>query len=181
MSMKKMFVVVMCLVFALGMLAQTDPKAKARVAEIRKLYKEAHDAMAYHDSLAMDGLPHDKIVVDGNYMVSGAGPRHEVITFHLSGDFDEERGSDWYDVYFVTRTYNVGAHQFYEEYLYDNNGAPCFCYLHGTDDADARFYWDGDRLIHQDVKGEYVPHIDSITRYANGLKTVFDTLTNYAP
>ena len=179
MLMKMFFVLITCLVGALGMQAQTTPEAKARVNEIRQLYKDAWGAVAYYDTLAMDGLPSSRMVVESDYMVSGAGPRHDTVTYYLSGDFDEEKGYEYFETYFITRKYNISDLEYYEEYLFDSKRNPCFVYWRCSDGLEARFYWDEKgKLIHTITKGEEVPEAEFYLRYANKLKDAFNTLIN---
>ena len=177
--MRKLMLLIVVLVCGLCTQAQNSPAAKERVAEIRQMYKDAWGAVAYYDTLAMDGLPSSRMVVESDYMVSGAGPRHDTVTYYLSGDFDEEKGYEYFETYFITRKYNISDLEYYEEYLFDSKRNPCFVYWRCSDGLEARFYWDEKgKLIHTITKGEEVPEAEFYLRYANKLKDAFNTLIN---
>ena len=178
--MRKLFVLMTALVWALSLQAQQSAEDKARVAEIRQLYKEAWESVAYYDTLAMDGLPHSRMVVESEYMAAGSGPRHETLTYFFSVDFDEEKGPNYAEPYLVTRKYNIDTFQYYEEYLFDRKRNPCFEYFRCSDGIEARYYWDEKgRLVNSSFEGEEMSDADTCLRYARGLKKAFDALMNY--
>ena len=177
--MRKLMLLIVVLVCGLCAQAQNSPSAKERVAEIRQLYKDAWGAVAYYDTLAMDGLPSSRMVVENDYMAAGAGPRHETTTYFFSIDYDEEIDGEYAEIYLITRKYNIDAFQYYEDYLYDQKGKPCFLYWRCSDEAEARYYWDEKgKLVHSVTKGEDLPTVDNCMRYANGLKVAFNLLMN---
>lgn len=177
--MRKLIVMLFALFGAMGVLAQDSPEARQRVAEIRQLYKDAWAAVAYYDTLAMDGLPSSRMVVENDYMASGAGPHHDTVTYFYSVDYDEEKDGDYAEIYLITRKYNIGGFQYYEEYLYDSKGKPCFLYWRCSEGVEARYYWDEKgRLVHSVTKGGELPPVAFYLKYAGDLKTAFNTLMN---
>ena len=70
--------------------AQTSPEAKARVAEIRKMYAGAKEIMANKKKAE---VPPDETVVTSNYMAPGGGPTKDVTHYYYSGEFDENLGN----------------------------------------------------------------------------------------
>lgn len=177
--MRKLIILITALAWATGMEAQKTAEAKARVDEIRQLYKEAWEAVAYYDTLAMDGLPKSRMVVESDYMASGSGPRHEIITYFFSVDFDEERYAEYAEPYLVTRKYNIDDSQYYEEYLYDRKGKPCFVYWRNSDGDEARYYWsEKGELVNSITGDKEVPSTDYYLYRAGKLKMAFDAMMN---
>lgn len=167
------------LLLSSSLYAQTSASAKARVAEIRKMYAEIKD---YRQSLKTAELPPNEMVITNDYMAAGAGPIHEVYSYYYSGDFDENLDVQVYKVHFITRKYNVGARQFYEELLYNGDGTLAFYYEKG-DDGEVRYYFDKGTKIHEIVKGkdsrkEYGTDLLLLHRYAAELSNAFSLLMN---
>ena len=156
--------------------AQTSPAAKARVAEIRKLYAQAKEVIAYKKEAE---LPPDEMVITNDYMAAGTGPIKETYRFYYSGGFNEDVGRDTYEPYFITRKYNVGAREFYEEILYDNQGIMVFVFKK-SGDSEMRYYFDKGALLHPIVKGEKTWEDDPnfLQRYASELVQSFNLLMN---
>lgn len=158
--------------------AQNTPEAKARVAEIRKLYTNAKESIAFRKEAE---LPPDEMVINNSYMAAGAGPIKEVYHYYYSGDYKEDFG-DFYEVYFITHSHNVGAMEYYEEVLYDNDGAPAFYYEHSPE-GEFRYYFDKWKVIHEistgkDPRKEYDEELLLLQRYCADLTNAFNSLMN---
>ena len=158
---------------ALLLLLVSAPAQQDQVAQVRKLYAEAKERMA---SKKKAELPPDETVVTSNYMAAGAGPIKDVIHYFYSGDFDETLGADYHKLYFITRKYNVGAREYYEEFLF-NEGSLVF-YFNKQEANETRYYWGRDGFLHEVVKGEPVMDWVFASRLANDLKDAFDKLMN---
>ena len=160
--------------------AQNSTAAKNRVAEIKNMYSEVKKMKEYRKEAE---LPPDEMVITNEYMAAGAGPIKEVYHYYYSGDFNEDLGADFYELHFVTRSYNVGAINHYEEYLYDKKGLLAF-YFEKIESNETRYYFDNGKLIHSIIKGEESQwrEIDSdllmLHRYAADTQNAFNLLMN---
>lgn len=100
---------------ALQMVA-SEP-ADAVIAHIRSEYNKAHAAMKENARHSPD---RSDMVTTLHYMVPGCGPTTETLQFFFRmKQYGEEQFVD-YQLYFVTRKYNVAARKYYEEYLFDD-------------------------------------------------------------
>jgi hypothetical protein len=145
----------------------------AHVANIRKLYAQAKELMAQKPK---EGLPPNETVVTSNYMAAGAGPVKDVTHYYYNGDFDENLGAEYYTPYFMSRKYNVGAREYYEEFLYDK-GSLVFYFCKSQND-ETRFYWGAGGFFHEDIKGQKLMDEVYASRLAYDLKDAFDKLMN---
>ena len=96
--------------------AQSSPQAKARVAEIRKMYAAAKDLV---EKNGKGNTPRSDTEIVSQYVVPGTGPTKEVIHYYYELQTDEDLGVPFYQSYLITRKYNVAAREFYQEFLYD--------------------------------------------------------------
>ena len=178
--MKKINLFLMLLFCALSMKAQTTAAAKNRVAAIKKMYSQVAESKKYRKETE---LPPDEMVIKNDYMAAGAGPIHEEYHYFYSGDFNEEVGADLYEVFFITHKYNVGAIDFYEELLFDNDGTLAFFYQK-QDTNETRYYFDKGKLVHSIVKGqesnwrEIDDDLQMLLRYASDNVASFNLLMN---
>lgn len=145
----------------------------AQVAKIRKMYAEAKEVMANKKKAE---VPLDETVVTSNYMAPGAGPIKDVTHYFYTGEFDENLGNVYYTPYFMTRKYNVGAREYYEEFLYDK-GSLVFYFCKSQND-ETRYYWGVGGFFHEDIKGQKMMDEVFASRLANDLKDAFDKLMN---
>lgn len=159
----------MLLFFLVGTLLAQN----VQVAQIRKLYAQAKETMAQKKKAE---LPPDETVVTSNYMAAGAGPIKDVTHYFYSGNFDENLGNQYYTPYFITRKYNVGAREYYEEFLFDK-GSLVF-YFNKSQNDETRYYWGSGGFFHQDVKGQKMMDEVFATRLANDLMEAFHRLMN---
>ena len=121
------------------------------------------------------GVPAETIVTS-NYMAPGAGPVKDVTHYYYSGDFDENLGNVYYTPYFISRKYNVGARDFYEEFLFDK-GDLVF-YFSKSENDEIRYYWGPDGFFHEVIKGKKTMDEVFANRLAHDLKDAFDKLMN---
>ena len=157
-----------------GIMSAQSPSANDVVAGIRKKYAQAKEMQDYRKKAE---LPPDETVVTSNYMAAGAGPVKDVTHYYYSGDFDETLGRDFYKVYFMTRKYNVGARDFYQEFLFDDEGSMIF-FFEKSDTNETRYYWGKDGLAKEDVKGERMTDEIIANRLSYELKNAFNLLMN---
>ena len=166
--MRKIAAFMLVFLLATGVQAQN-----AQVTKIRKLYAEAKEVMANKKKAE---LPLDETTVSSNYMAPGAGPIKDVTHYYYSGDFDENLGNVYYTPYFITRKYNVGAREYYEEFLFDK-GSLVFYFCKSQDD-ETRYYWGIGGFFHEAVKGQKLMDEVFASRLANDLTEAFHRLMN---
>lgn len=184
--MKKITVLLLFCCSLLASFAQSSAKAKGRVAEVRKLYAEAKDRMAYNDQ-------EDYPAVSGMettyyYMAPGAGPIKHYVKYYL--DSEEKEGEILrYRPYFVSDSYNSGARKIYEEYLLDEETSKLFfAYTYeengdGTTNEERYYFYKDGTLAHKDAKvnekwGTYSNEKYVKSRAAN-LTKAFDLMLNH--
>ena len=165
--MRKKTLFIALLVLSTAAQAQSD----ARVTEIRKLYAEVKQAI---ELKIQDGSPHDDMVVSLDYMAPGAGPIKDITHYYYDGEYDEEARTVVYRPNFITRKYNVGAMEFYEEFLFDD-GSLVF-YFCKQEDNETRYYWGLSGYLREDIKGERLSSPNSAASDANLMKDVFQTM-----
>lgn len=166
--MKKLFFMVTVLMACTMVQAQDT-----QVANIRKMYAEAKEVMANKKKAE---LPLDETVVTSNYMAPGAGPIKDVTHYYYSGELDENLGNVYYTPYFITRKYNVGAREYYEEFLFDKGGL--LFYFNKSQNDETRYYWGPNGFFHEVVKGQKMMDEVFAARLANDLTEAFHKLMN---
>ena len=145
----------------------------AQVAKIRQMYTEAKSRMADKKKAK---VPLDETVVTSNYMAPGAGPVKDVTHYFYSGEFDEDLGNVFYTPYFITRSYNVGAREFYEEFLFDK-GCLAF-YFSKSQNDETRYYWGAGGFFHEVIKGQKQMDEVFASRLSHDLVEAFNRLMN---
>ena len=136
--------------------AQVSAKAKARVAEVRKLYTEAKEAMAYNDQEDYPAVSNMETTY--YYMAPGAGPIKHYIKYYLNTEETDEGVILGYHPYFVSDSYNSGGRRIYEEYLFDSKtGRLVFAYAYeengdATKNEGRYYYYKEGGLAHKDVQ-----------------------------
>ncbi len=163
-------VTTLLLLFVCSMTMQAQ---NAQLADIRKKYAEAKEIMANKKKAE---LPPDETVVTSHYMAPGAGPVKDVTHYFYTGEFDENLGNVYYTPYFITRKYNVGAREYYEEFLF-NKGNLVFYYNKSQND-ETRYYWGQNGFFHEIVKGQKMMDEVFAARLANDLTEAFHRLMN---
>ena len=172
--MKKLLTMLLLLT-AIGVQAQTGAAKKA-VDSIREQYAEAKQNIAYNDK---SEETRNQMTVNISHMVAAIGHQEKVVTYYFFTDFDEDADDYISKPYFITVTYNVAARKFYEEYLLKDNGDVIFAYLSGesNDPAvgrfEARYYWENDQLVHQQLKGDEMESETGAFDQAQRLKEAF--------
>lgn len=166
--MKKLFFMVTVLMACTMVQAQDT-----QVANIRKMYAEAKEVMANKKKAE---VPPDETVVTSNYMAPGAGPVKDVTHYYYTGEFDENLGNVFFTPYFITRKYNVGAREYYEEYLFDKDEL-VFYFIKSQDD-ETRYYWGPNGFFHELIKGQKQMDEAFASRLAQELTSAFNNLMN---
>ena len=172
MTSKPMKKIVLSIILCLCALGSVQAQ-NAQVANIRKMYAEAKEIIANKKKAE---VPPDETVVTSNYMAPGAGPIKDVTHYFYSGEYDENLRNVYYTPYFITRSYNVGARDFYEEFLFDK-GSLVF-YFSKSQNDETRYYFGAGGFFHEVVKGEKQMDEVFASRLANDLVEAFHRLMN---
>lgn len=167
--MKKIVLSIILCLCALGSVQAQN----AQVANIRKMYAEAKEIIANKKKAE---VPPDETVVTSNYMAPGAGPIKDVTHYFYSGEYDENLRNVYYTPYFITRSYNVGARDFYEEFLFDK-GSLVF-YFSKSQNDETRYYFGAGGFFYEVIKGEKQMDEVFASRLANDLVEAFHRLMN---
>lgn len=181
--MTRYFITYIVLLMALTTLpSHAQDMTKAEMADIRAAYSAAKEQIDRNSRAQEQNVPRSDMEVVSHYVVPGCGPTEEVIRYYFTLGEDPVLGTPMYNVYFITRSYNVAARKFYQEFLFD--GLECnllFFYQRndalegGTDET--RYYY-GNSGIHMSIKG--TADLDEVfaTRLATELTNAFSLLMN---
>jgi hypothetical protein len=172
MTSKPMKKIVLSIILCLCALGSVQAQ-NAQVANIRKMYAEAKEIIANKKKAE---VPPDETVVTSNYMAPGAGPIKDVTHYFYSGEYDENLRNVYYTPYFITRSYNVGARDYYEEFLFDK-GSLVF-YFSKSQNDETRYYFGAGGFFHEVIKGEKQMDEVFASRLANDLVEAFHRLMN---
>ena len=166
-----------CAVLALVAAAeQPDPV----ISSIRDAYQQAKENMKKNKGMG------NEMVTTLNYTTYGKGKTTETLHFY----FETVRGTymlvedgdphfNYYPLYFITRSYNIGKQKYYEEYLFDASSQRLlFALTQDYDESgkrfDRRFYFHDGNLYN--VIGPEATEfmIDVVTYQASELQHAFD-------
>lgn len=183
--MKRIVLIFICICSLLTAGAQNK---SARVAEIRKMYTQAKQDIANGQKMAKEGHPANETVVNSNYMVPGSGPGKTVTHYYYTLQEDENLGRFFFTPYFITNSYNVAAHKYYQEFLFDKEGSLVFYYEKNNQsgkDEETRFYFgneqqgaDDDGLVQEINSGSRTIEPPFACRIGNELTNAFHFLMN---
>ena len=122
-----LFVFMLFLAFSLPAMAQNkDPKMEARIQLARDKYAEGKDLVAQNEDKETP-FNYATVVRKQNWPATGQRTEETKFYYNEIGN-EEEPDLKGYALRMVCNTYNVAARNYYEEYLYDNNGRPLFYY-----------------------------------------------------
>ncbi len=156
---------------------QADPI----ISSIQTAYQQAKESMKKNKGMG------NEMVTTLDYTVRGNGKTTEKLHFFyntVQGTYWLDEGDDrdphfnYYPLYFVTRSYNIGKKKYYEEYLYDTNQRLIFALTQDYDENgkrfDRRFYFQDGSLYHI-IGPEPTPFmVDNVIYQANDLRLAFD-------
>lgn len=129
--MKKQTVIILLLLLGLAIPAvaqKKDKKVEERVQLARDRYAEGLETIATIKDYEKNDIPavnYTTVVRKENWGGSGMTVDKMEFYFNALEDEDESRPHG-YTILMVRRTYNVGSTDFFEEYLYDEDGNPLF-------------------------------------------------------
>ena len=168
--------------------AQSSPEAKARVAEIRKMYAAAKEDISNSQKMVKERQPGNETVVNSNYMLPGTGPGKCVTHYYYKLNYEEELDRYFFTPYFITNSYNVAAHKYYQEFLFDKEGDLVFYYERNNQsgkDEETRFYFGteaqgakDDGLVHEINSKDRQMEPPFAYRVAYELTSAFNNLMN---
>lgn len=178
--MKRFSLTVALALMAVFMFAQevTD----AEIAAIRAAYNHAKEQIELNNQAEEQNVPRSDMEVVSHYIIPGCGPTEEVIRYYFMLDEDPETGECFYTPYFITRSYNIAARKFYQEFLFDEyNLQLLFFYQHndgiGSGPDEMRYYYVENR-IHKSITGNQETDEIYAARTADDLKNAFYILMN---
>ena len=181
--MKRILSLTIALAFAIAMTAGNNKQ----IERIRAIYNDVHEHIAMAEE---EPMVTNQMSIDIDQMYPGSGPHKEHITFYFTClDFSEEDQSEdgsinWQsDLKFVTQSFNIGAHEYYCEYLYDpETGEPLFALFTYDDDESGqkqsvRFYFDKGKLfqtIPAKISDEWPTSVNDRLYNFKHLKDIFE-------
>ena len=171
----KKLIFIMALMLPVVAQAQND-----QVAQIRKQYAEAKKQVALIDK---EPAPMDfgHTVVTSNYTMAGSGSVKETIHYYYRGKTDARTEEFYLFPFLVTRKYNIGADDHYEEYLYNECGDGIVFFFQKSAYGETRYYWNtcaDVNFFHEDIKGDRGLDEVFAARQAADFRQAFDKLMN---
>ena len=161
---------------------QAQEVTKAEMASIRSAYSAAKEQIERKSRAQEQNVPRSDMEIVSHYVVPGCGPTEEVIHYYFTLGEDPVLGTPVYNIYFITRTYNVAARKFYQEYLFGDEESGLLFFFQSNDALDGstdetRYYYSKSG-IHKSIKG--TAELDEVfaSRKADELKTAFTLLMN---
>ncbi len=158
----------------------TSAWAQRSIADIRKAYKQQKELMAQmSDDFPAEGIPPQYYQLRVAQNLPGTGVHQEDVRFYYSGhpSADEDDPYPTHALTYASASYNFAARQFWEEYLYDDDGRVCFIYAR-TPDVDfpkiheLRIYLEGNRLLRFSAKE--APDASALEGDADAFKQVYE-------
>ena len=178
--MKRFNLTIILSLIALFMFAQNVTDAE--ISAISAAYRNAKEQVELTSHAQEQNVPRNDMEIVSHYVIPGCGPTDETIHYYFTFNEDLETGECFYHPYFITRSYNVAARKFYQEFLFDMQEAQLlFFYQHndaidGTTD-ETRYYY-GKNGTSQTIKGAIEMDEVFAARLADDLKTAFNHIMN---
>ncbi len=130
--------------------------AQTTVEDIRKAYNSIKDELA--EMMKEDGMPAAYCQLHVAQNLPGTGPHFEDVLFYW-GDNDDDEIYPTHYVRYASTKYNYAAREFYEEYMFDQQGNTLFIYARTPDFDfangliyDFRFYFNKGKVMSVIVK-----------------------------
>lgn len=165
----------------MAMLMYAQEVTDAEIAAIRAAYRNAKEQVELNSHAQEQDVPRNDTEVVSHYVILGCGPTEEVVRYYFTLDEDPETGVCFYTPYFITRSYNVAARKFYQEFLFNGDAELLFFFQSndaldvGTDQT--RYYY-GQHGTRQAVTGTVPMDETFAARLADDLKSAFNLLLN---
>jgi hypothetical protein len=139
--------------------------AQGTVERIRQLYADMRQTISERGE---DAYPEEYYRLNIVQNLPATGRHVEDVTMYFTDDEVDEVYPP-HHLLFATVKYNFAVREFYEEYLFDDDGHLLFAYGRlPQDDAtfrELRLYWNGDRLEHVIVKAQTPDSADFKVEY----------------
>lgn len=180
MNMTKSFItIIMCLTAAFAL--QSQEVTQDEIAGIRAAYSAAKEQMELNSHADEMNVPRSDMEISSHYVIPGSGPTEDIIHYYFTMDDDPETGAYVYKPYLITRSFNIAARKFYQEFLFDKETTLLFFFqsndtLEG-DIAETRFYY-GQHGVQKSVKGEATLDEELCLQSAYELTNAFNLLMN---
>ncbi|MBR1463841.1 MAG: hypothetical protein IJ604_10795 [Prevotella sp.] len=168
---------ILAIVLALPLMAEAQ---NAQVTLIRKQYAEAKQQVALIEK-GTSSMGFGHTVVTSNYTMPGSGPVKETIHYYYRGKTDDRTEEFYLFPFLVTRNYNIGADDHYEEYLYNECGDGIAFFFQKNAYGETRYYWNtcaDKNFFHEDIKGNRGLDEVFAARQAADFRAAFDKLMN---
>ena len=181
--MTRYFITVIVLLGALmAVPMRAQEVTKAEIDGIRAAYSAAKEQIERNSHAQEQNVPRSDMEIVSHYVVPGCGPTEEVIHYYFTLGDDPVLGTPVYNIYFITRSYNVAARKFYQEFLFDGPECGLQFFFQSNDALDGgndetRYYY-GKNGVHKIIKG--TADLDEVfaTRLASELTGAFSLLMN---
>ncbi|MBR4271625.1 MAG: hypothetical protein IKQ30_16025 [Bacteroidales bacterium] len=191
--MKKIFLTLLTIALCTAAYSQT-------VETIRKDYNAAKAYVQEMDG--PDSPAQNRVRISTEEMYCGTGQHKETVTIYFRQDEENEEPCNKNLICFVTNSYNWAVREYYEEYLYDQDGNIEFIYAKDVDDNDFseteyRIYYSTKGVIklivkHKDVDDtkfaevyngttvapKYKEKCDNYKRLSEHFKALYDQFIN---
>lgn len=157
--MRKQLLILFALLLGLvtPMAAQKNFKVDPRVKLAKQKYTERASYVLTMKEYEKDGIPslnYTTVVRKQNW--SGSGQMIDSMTFYYQEEYvdDTEPYPSGYTLTIMCRAYNIGSGEYFEQYIYDDEGNPLLWYSHYG-------YFDGKGYINQfELQGCYAANGD---------------------
>ena len=135
--MTRYFITFITLLMALATLPlQAQELTKAEMASIRAAYRAAKERVELNNHAQEQDVPRSDMEIVSHYVIPGCGPTEEVIHYYFTLGEDPVLGTPVYNIYFITRTYNIAARKFYQEYLFGDEESGLLFFFQSNDALD---------------------------------------------
>ena len=181
--MTRHFITFIALLMALTTLPSRDQEiTKAEMAGIRAAYSAAKEQIELNSHAQEQNVARSDMEIVSHYVIPGCGPTEEVIHYYFTLGEDSVLGTPYYQLYFISTSYNVAARKFYQEFLFGGDDSELLFFFQSNDALDGgsdetRYYY-GKQGIHKAIKG--TAELDEVfaARKADELKNAFNLLMN---
>ena len=181
--MTRHFITFIALLMALTTLpSRAQEITKAEMAGIRAAYSAAKEQIELNSHAQEQNVARSDMEIVSHYVIPGCGPTEEVIHYYFTLGEDPVLGTPYYQLYFISTSYNVAARKFYHEFLFGGDDSELLFFFQSNDSLDGgsdetRYYY-GKQGIHKAIKG--TAELDEVfaARKADELKNAFNLLMN---
>ena len=172
---------IVCLTASLALQIQAQEVTQDEIASIRAAYSAAKEQMELNSQADGLGVPRSDMEISSHYVIPGSGPTEDVIHYYFTLDEDPETGLYIYKPYLITRSFNIAARKFYQEFLFDKETMLLFFFQSNDafegDIAETRIYF-GKHGVHKSVKGDATIDEEFCVKSSYELINAFNLIMN---